>query len=119
MAQMQRYHYLAQREQCDMCSARCVCGSALRPWPRYAQQKIHGAPKHSLSAGGSLPGSLPEQFNMYTTAPTRYLFVQDVDRKHPWPEYPRPQMQRPDWLNLNGMWQFEATGCACSTQLWP
>ncbi|MFX4273537.1 glycoside hydrolase family 2 protein [Propionibacteriaceae bacterium Y1685] len=25
----------------------------------------------------------------------------------PKPEYPRPQMVRPDWLNLNGMWQFE------------
>lgn len=25
----------------------------------------------------------------------------------PKPEYPRPQLQRPDWLNLNGSWQFE------------
>ncbi|WP_188894799.1 glycoside hydrolase family 2 protein [Microlunatus endophyticus] len=25
----------------------------------------------------------------------------------PKPEYPRPQLQRPDWLNLNGTWQFE------------
>jgi beta-galactosidase/beta-glucuronidase len=25
----------------------------------------------------------------------------------PKPEYPRPQLQRPDWLNLNGQWQFE------------
>ncbi len=25
----------------------------------------------------------------------------------PRPEYPRPQMVRPDWLNLNGPWQFE------------
>lgn len=24
----------------------------------------------------------------------------------PWPEYPRPQMVRPDWLNLNGVWDF-------------
>jgi hypothetical protein len=24
------------------------------------------------------------------------------------PEYPRPQLTRPEWLNLNGLWQFEA-----------
>ncbi|MEU6715527.1 sugar-binding domain-containing protein [Nonomuraea sp. NPDC046802] len=29
--------------------------------------------------------------------------VHDVPR----PEYPRPQMVRPDWLTLNGTWQFE------------
>jgi len=27
------------------------------------------------------------------------------DRVHP--EYPRPQMVRKDWMNLNGLWQFE------------
>src|SRR5665213_1370544 len=25
----------------------------------------------------------------------------------PRPEYPRPQFQRSNWLNLNGAWQFE------------
>ncbi len=25
----------------------------------------------------------------------------------PWPEHPRPDFQRPAWLNLNGTWQFE------------
>ncbi|MCR2823866.1 glycoside hydrolase family 2 protein [Lederbergia panacisoli] len=25
----------------------------------------------------------------------------------PRPEYPRPQMVRPDWINLNGKWQFD------------
>jgi beta-galactosidase/beta-glucuronidase len=27
--------------------------------------------------------------------------------KIPRPEYPRPQQVRPDWLNLNGQWEFE------------
>ncbi|KAJ5814777.1 hypothetical protein N7474_006554 [Penicillium riverlandense] len=25
----------------------------------------------------------------------------------PWPEYPRPQMQRSQWKNLNGIWQYQ------------
>lgn len=25
---------------------------------------------------------------------------------NPWPEYPRPQMERSDWLNLNGVWRY-------------
>ena len=29
-----------------------------------------------------------------------------VDLDHPWPEYPRPQMVRPNWQNLNGRWQL-------------
>ena len=24
----------------------------------------------------------------------------------PWPEHPRPDFERPAWLNLNGKWQF-------------
>ena len=27
-----------------------------------------------------------------------------------WTEYPRPQMVRPEWFNLNGLWQFAAAG---------
>ncbi|CZR53883.1 probable hydrolase [Phialocephala subalpina] len=26
---------------------------------------------------------------------------------NPWPEYPRPQMQRSQWQNLNGIWRYE------------
>lgn len=26
---------------------------------------------------------------------------------NPWPEYPRPQLQRPEWQNLNGLWQYQ------------
>jgi len=29
------------------------------------------------------------------------------DNDVPRSEYPRPQMVRPDWINLNGVWQFE------------
>lgn len=26
---------------------------------------------------------------------------------NPWTEYPRPQLQRPEWKNLNGIWTYE------------
>ena len=34
-------------------------------------------------------------------------FAADVDPAHVLPEYPRPQMERAAWLNLNGVWQFQ------------
>lgn len=33
-------------------------------------------------------------------------FAADVSPEHPWPEYPRPQMVRKDWKNLNGKWDY-------------
>lgn len=26
---------------------------------------------------------------------------------NPWPEYPRPQLQRSQWQNLNGVWKYQ------------
>ena len=33
-------------------------------------------------------------------------FAKDVDPKAPLPEYPRPQMVRSRWKNLNGLWEY-------------
>ncbi len=36
-------------------------------------------------------------------------YAKDVDTSHPLPDYPRPQLTRSNWSNLNGTWQFQAT----------
>ena len=33
----------------------------------------------------------------------------EVYAENPWPEYPRPQMVRAQWLNLNGQWELAIT----------
>ena len=40
-------------------------------------------------------------------APLMTKWSDQIDIKLPSPEYPRMQMQRVDWLNLNGLWQFQ------------
>jgi hypothetical protein len=39
-------------------------------------------------------------------APLMTRWAAEVDPAAPLPEYPRPQMVRKDWLNLNGLWEF-------------
>lgn len=34
-------------------------------------------------------------------------FAKDVSPTNALPEYPRPQMVRAEWLNLNGIWDFQ------------
>src|ERR1035438_10095441 len=41
--------------------------------------------------------------------PLKTRWAKDVSPEKPHPEYPRPQMVRQDWLNLNGLWDFAIT----------
>ena len=36
-------------------------------------------------------------------------WTDQINRELPWPEYPRPQLQRASWQNLNGLWHFKKT----------
>ncbi|MET9619618.1 AbfB domain-containing protein [Streptomyces sp. NPDC006464] len=43
-------------------------------------------------------------------SPMTTPWTQQVPVDQPLPEYPRPQLTRPDWANLNGIWDFAVTG---------
>jgi beta-galactosidase/beta-glucuronidase len=38
--------------------------------------------------------------------PLTTRWTRDVSSEKAWPEYPRPQMVREKWTNLNGLWQY-------------
>lgn len=40
-------------------------------------------------------------------APLMTSWANDIDASRVLPEYPRPQMERTHWMNLNGIWQFQ------------
>ncbi|MCY1139376.1 PA14 domain-containing protein [Actinoplanes sp. Pm04-4] len=61
--------------------------------------------------GGLVVGgeTVPQVIHSATNNSTHRLTTpwgDKVDKKHPLPEYPRPQLIRKDWLNLNGQWEF-------------
>ena len=41
-------------------------------------------------------------------APLMTDYAREINPTNVWPEYPRPQMVRTNWLNLNGVWQFQS-----------
>ena len=47
----------------------------------------------------------------YTQAPSpiKTVWGEKVTPENAWREYPRPQMERANWTNLNGLWQYAVT----------
>jgi beta-galactosidase/beta-glucuronidase len=48
-------------------------------------------------------------------APLLTRWAQTVSPQNAWREYPRPHMRRPEWLNLNGLWEYFITGANQAT----
>ncbi|QGH36005.1 DUF1349 domain-containing protein [Gracilibacillus salitolerans] len=57
-------------------------------------------------------GKSLEGFTTFAINNSEYIiaspWAEDIDKNNVLPEYPRPQMVRDDWVNLNGEWQFES-----------
>ncbi len=56
--------------------------------------------------------ALPVSAQSTSTLQTRW--AADVDTASVLPEYPRPQLVRPGWRNLNGWWQYAVTDSAAA-----
>jgi beta-galactosidase/beta-glucuronidase len=57
-------------------------------------------------AGGTLPASSQATPWSAGRGPLETRWTRLVSPKNAHPEYPRPQLVRADWLNLNGLWDY-------------
>ena len=80
-----------------------ACGVA--PTPSGAAPAGPIASDHA-PAGISAAPTIGAQALQPKTAPLTTPWTNQVSTTAPLPEYPRPQLVRPNWLNLNGQWQF-------------
>jgi autotransporter-associated beta strand protein len=71
-----------------------------------AAQIVTNAPNRSIDlvVTAALAGGVPWQPRQ---APLMTDWAQQVNPTNVLPEYPRPQMVRSNWMNLNGVWQFQ------------
>jgi hypothetical protein len=60
----------------------------------------------SLAVAVLLPVSLAHSAWKPAEGPLMTRWAKDVSPENVHPEYPRPQMVRRDWLNLNGLWDY-------------
>ncbi|MFD0318624.1 AbfB domain-containing protein [Streptomyces flavalbus] len=80
---------------------------ALRP-PARALAVLALLAGTAVAASG-VPASAAPQAWTPKPAPMTTPWTNQVPVDNPLPEYPRPQLTRPDWANLNGVWDFAVT----------
>ncbi|GAA3630382.1 hypothetical protein GCM10022223_55120 [Kineosporia mesophila] len=68
----------------------------------------------TLLAGGAGPASAAAVWEP-KTPPMTTPWTDQVSTDKPLPEYPRPQLTRAQWQNLNGIWDFEVTPSSRTT----
>ncbi|KAG2413176.1 hypothetical protein HFD88_002365 [Aspergillus terreus] len=77
-----------------------------------------------LLAASALAAATPDTHQNSARQTTKYAPKQpplttpwtDLVGTDPWPEYPRPQLQRSKWKNLNGIWQYQDAGSLNAVQ---
>jgi hypothetical protein len=62
-----------------------------------------------MLAGGALPGRAAAASWHPAKGPLMTRWAAEVGPTNALPEYPRPQLVRPDWMNLNGLWDYAIT----------
>ena len=96
--------YLAPLTALMICLAALAGCATSAPAPTPAPN-----PTTSPTALSALsPTTNPAPATQAPQAPLATRWAAQVPAENPLPEYPRPQLARPDWQNLNGTWQFAA-----------
>jgi hypothetical protein len=70
-----------------------------------------GAMRSQLSASSSAKTAKGRKWSLQSS-PLLTRWSSLVDPQAPYPEYPRPQFVRKEWLNLNGLWEYEPGAAA-------
>src|ERR1700710_1407174 len=68
---------------------------------------VAGAVDAPALTGGGASVAAPPGWHK-GTPPLSTPWTADVSPTNALPEYPRPQLTRPQWQNLNGLWEFAA-----------
>lgn len=76
------------------------------PVQKNQQVRVAYDGKGTLRSGGDAVPAINRTAKNLSTHRLLTPWGEKLDRDHPLPEYPRPQLVRDEWKNLNGPWEF-------------